>query len=88
MGRGTVLRHPAVTPVLTLTLSLSLTCTRAPLALTQPCGSAEETPLWQRKRRGSDSGCGGAPHRVPRRDRAPWSSALTQHAPFTPMASD
>lgn len=60
MGRGTVLRHPAVTPMLTLTLSLSLTCTRAPLALTQPCGSAEETPLWQRKRRGSDSGWGGA----------------------------
>lgn len=45
VGRGTVLRHPAVTPVLTLTLLLSLTCTRAPFALTQPCGSAEETPL-------------------------------------------
>lgn len=41
MGRGTVLRHPAVTPVLTL----SLTRPRAPLAPTQPrlCGSAEET---------------------------------------------
>lgn len=49
MERGTVLRHPAVTPMLTLTLPLSLslplTCTRAPLALTQshPCGSTEET---------------------------------------------